>query len=406
MKKSLIILPVTIIVLVIVFLVYKLIPKPPCESIFQQTSLRLSSKLDIIKSKGPEVSIEEQKIQDLTERSQMTALNLKTCCIVLEGGKVNSEEFLRCKDNAEKFETQVEKIATNINEAQAAKQEGKTELVNEQVSEINQNINVAKQSSEEFRKQVTELQAPQPTETTEKKETSQGGSEQEPNNTIFEASSFPIDGDIFGKISSTDDQDYFKFHSTSNLRDRMKVNLENQSTTLAPDIFVYDQNKSQMIEKFDGTAGATLEFEFVAETGKDYYLRINPYGTIGDYKLSVKPQTVYDGYEPNDDIFSAKLIETGQPIAANILDEKDTDWFKITGITGKKITVRFENQSTTLAPDIYVYDHNKSQMFEKYNGTSGADLEFSFDTEPGKDYYLNVRYYGGSGKYKFIVNQE
>ncbi len=53
MKKSLIILSITIIILVIAFVGYLFVTHEtsPCESIFQQTSLRLSSKLDVIKSK-------------------------------------------------------------------------------------------------------------------------------------------------------------------------------------------------------------------------------------------------------------------------------------------------------------------------------------------------------------------
>jgi hypothetical protein len=409
MKKSLITLSITIAVLVIVFIVYKVIMPiiRPCESIFQQTSLRLSSKLDIIKSKGPEVSIEEQKIQDLTERSQIVALNLKTCCIVLEGGKVDSEQFLRCKDNAEKFETQVDKVATNIDEAQSAKQQGKTELVNEKVSQINQTIDVAKTSSEELSKKVTELKATQPKEKPGNEESS-SGSEQEPNNTIFEANPFLIGATVSGEISGPDDTDFFKFHNNSKLRDIVKVNLENQSTTLQPDINVYDSNKSGLFDRYNYTSGANLEFDFVAEPGKDYYFRVSgASGTSGKYKLSVKTQKAYDEYEPNDDAFSATPIKIGQTIEANIMDSADVDWYKVTGIIGKKIIVRFENQSTTLQPDINVYDSNKSGLFDRYNYTSGADLDFDFVAEPGKDYYFRVSGASGtSGKYKLIVNQE
>lgn len=183
----------------------------PCESIFQQTSLRLGSKLDTIKTKG-EVFIGEEKIQDLTERSQMTALNLKTCCIVLDGGKVSSDEFLRCKENAEKYETQIERIVTDINEAQTAKQEGNTQVVNDKVDQINEIINEAQASAETLSKQVTELKSSQtePVEKIEKEMSSQDRSEIEPNNTAFEANSLPVDTTVSGEISM-DDKDYFKF---------------------------------------------------------------------------------------------------------------------------------------------------------------------------------------------------
>lgn len=408
MKKSLITFSIVIIVLVIGYFAYNLLKTAisPCESIFQQTSLKLGSKLDIIKAKG-DVFIGEEKIQDLTERSQVTALNLKTCCIVLEGGKLNSDQFLKCKDNAEKFDAQVEKVATGIDEAREAKQEGNTNLVSEKVREINQNISVAKASSENLSNQVSELKGNLSEEKTQKEEPSHSGEEHEPNNTVFEANPVPMDSTVSAEISGQDDQDYFKFHNTSNLRDLVKAKLENQSTTLVPDIYVYDSNKSQMLEKFDGTPAADLEFSFDADPGKDYYIRVIPsYGSSGKYNLSTNLQKAYDKYEPNDSMSSAMPIKLGESIDANILSEKDVDCYKLSGMTGKSISVHLDNRSATLRPDILIYDSNKSQMLEKFDATPGANLDFAFDVEPGKDYYIKINPYGSIGEYNLTVYQE
>lgn len=229
------------------------------------------------------------------------------------------------------------------------------------------------------------------------------GNESEPNNNPSVANKFLVGTTVFGEISSKEDQDFFDFQNTSNYRDWVKVNFTNLSQTLAPDIFVYNHKKSIMFEKYDGTLGADLEFLFVAEVGENYYFKIPHYKGNGKYKLSLNLQHAYDAYEQNDKSSSATLIKTGRRIVANILDKKDVDWYKITDIESKKLTVRFESQSD-LAPDIFVYDYNKSAMFEKYDGTQGASLEFSFDVEPGKDYYLKVPYYKGRGKYTLIAN--
>ncbi|MCI0428390.1 MAG: hypothetical protein L0Z46_10280 [Nitrospiraceae bacterium] len=186
MKKSFIILPATTIVLVIAYLAYHLL-KPmltsPCENIFQQTSVSLGSKLEVIKTKG-EVFVGREKIQDLTERSQMTGLNLKTCCIVLETGKVSPKQFLSCKRAVEQYEKHIETVVTYTKEAQAAKQQGKTDLVNERVSQINAVLEVAETGSQQFHKQVTDLSAFRPERKVEKEESSKGGSEQEPNKAV------------------------------------------------------------------------------------------------------------------------------------------------------------------------------------------------------------------------------
>jgi hypothetical protein len=193
--------------------------------------------------------MEEAKIQDLTERSQMTALDLKTSCIAFEDGKLSPDKFRRYKDSAEKYEKQIEKIATDINEAQVAKLQGKTELFNEKVSQINQTINVAEMRYEEFYKQVAELKAIQLTEGSGVGKFSETDSEQEPNNTILEANSFLVNTRVSGEISSKDDMDCFKFRSNLKLGDRIKVNFENLSKTLAPEITVYNSNKSKMFDK-------------------------------------------------------------------------------------------------------------------------------------------------------------
>lgn len=135
MKKSYLILPITVVVLGIAYLIYDLV-KPsltnPCESIFQQTSLSLKSNLDIIKSKG-EVFIGRQKIQELTEQAQLAALTLKTCCIMSENGVLDAENFLRCKDGASQYKKQLAAVSYYINEAQQAKQQGEQKALDEAI---------------------------------------------------------------------------------------------------------------------------------------------------------------------------------------------------------------------------------------------------------------------------------
>ena len=52
---------------------------------------------------------------------------------------------------------------------------------------------------------------------------------------------------------------------------------------------IYSATKSQTDEKYDGTAGANLDFTIDVEPGKDFYLQILPYGSTGKYRLTAKP---------------------------------------------------------------------------------------------------------------------
>ncbi len=85
----------------------------PCETIFRQTKLGLSTKIGFLKTEG-ELKIGREPLVELTERAQMAALNLKTCCTVLDAGKLDPEQFLQCKAKARAYEARVGEIVTVV----------------------------------------------------------------------------------------------------------------------------------------------------------------------------------------------------------------------------------------------------------------------------------------------------
>lgn len=155
MNKTIKTLSLAAVALVVIYLGYQLLGYRvnPCEGIFQQSSVTLGTKLDVIRAKG-EFAIGRQKIQDLTERSQEVALNLKACCIVL--GKVSSE-FLRCKEGFDKYDADINKLTISVKEAEAARQQGNTAVVDHKIAEANENLKAVEARAQEFTKQVTEI---------------------------------------------------------------------------------------------------------------------------------------------------------------------------------------------------------------------------------------------------------
>jgi hypothetical protein len=69
--------------------------------------------------------------------------------------------------------------------------------------------------------------------------------EQEPNDSILQANSIPMGVTVAGEISKPDDDDYFRLHYDSKLRDVVLVRLENTSTTLMAKLTLYNSNESQ-----------------------------------------------------------------------------------------------------------------------------------------------------------------
>jgi hypothetical protein len=140
---------------------------------------------------------------------------------------------------------------------------------------------------------------------------------------------------------------------------------------------------------------------FYVAVGSSAYQR-----SVGKYLLTIAAQKAYDQYEPNDDAQTATPLKLGETAEANILDGEDVDWYHLSGANDKKTTVRLENLSKTLQPKIRVHRGDKSMLLEASTNVGGADLEFAFESELGKDYYLEVfdQYKRLGGKYKLTTH--
>jgi hypothetical protein len=79
--------------------------------------MSLDSKVSWLKSEG-KLQLKPVKIQALSERAQFVALNLKSCCIVLDSGNVSPEEFLQCKASAFSYQQGLEKVVTLVKKHQ------------------------------------------------------------------------------------------------------------------------------------------------------------------------------------------------------------------------------------------------------------------------------------------------
>lgn len=157
MKKPVIAVVVALVVIVIVFLVLPYLSSSPCEKIFEQTSLTLGTKLDPITAKG-EVLIGREKLQNLSDRSEMMAMTLKTCCIAHHEGKLSNDEFLSCNQSFKDVETDLAKAVTSLDEAAKAKQEGKVDVVNKKIEAINEIVTAVETRSEQFQEKVAALE--------------------------------------------------------------------------------------------------------------------------------------------------------------------------------------------------------------------------------------------------------
>jgi hypothetical protein len=123
--------------LIVGFFVYGIIPKP-CDGIFEQTAPSLTVKVNALKANG-EWAIGPEKVQDVSEGAQKIAVHLKSCCISQQSGFMKPEQYQLAKD----YDAKIVQITNIIGEAQAAKQQGKTELVDQKVAEAKTTVDAS-----------------------------------------------------------------------------------------------------------------------------------------------------------------------------------------------------------------------------------------------------------------------
>ncbi len=228
------------------------------------------------------------------------------------------------------------------------------------------------------------------------------------NNTILTATPIPLSTAVEARIAGSEDTDFYRFTAPAGQRDFLKVRVENRSTTLAPWIALFNADKARMHYTFNDTAGADLTYRFSANAaGATYYIQVYRRGRSGGaYALTITPEGAYDRYEPNDSILEATQISVGTAIEAGIMDQNDTDFYRVTVAAVGEAVVSVQNRSTTLAPWIALFNADKARMHYTFNDTAGADLTYRFSADAGATYYIQVDRRGGSGGlYTLTVGQ-
>ncbi len=230
----------------------------------------------------------------------------------------------------------------------------------------------------------------------------------EPNNNIENANTIALDKPVEAEIGQLDDDiDVYKITSPPPPRDLLAIHLENHSTTLAPRLTIYDD--SGVILPFSKDVeqpGASLTQFLSPKPNTTLYLNIHGFGSSsGPYTLTVRALKSFDAYEPNDDIYNAKKISTGQWIEANIMDEDDTDFYSFAAPKKGTVAVDIVSVSPSLIPALSTFGADKqSTGFGPDVRTPGAPLHHTMEVDDGATYYIQVWPQGkSSGNYKLKI---
>jgi hypothetical protein len=406
---------------VAVYLGYDLVSMQlsPCEAIYRQTSVSLTTKIKFLKAEG-EVQIGKEPLIELDERAQITALNLKTCCTVLAAGKLDPEQFLQCKSKARTYEARVDDVAAIVQAVVKAQSNAQpaaspksmtTASLSTGGGALQGSIQAARTVSQDFNREVIEVQRAQSLETLKSippRHVEISAQELEPNDDGLSANLIELGKWITGTIGSQKDADFFAFKTLPTYRDLIRIELENRSTTLEPRIELYDADKASLGEVHQTTKGADLAYSFVGAPDRRYMFRVSNYygSSVGAYLVRVIPTKAYDAHEPNDDILSARPIATGTQVSAKIMDKGDADFFRVETSGAQELLVEIRNSSTTLRPAIGVFDAAKTSIGSQHTTTAGGDISHTFKAQPRAAYYIRVGdyYSDAAGAYVLTVS--
>lgn len=383
----------------------------PCESIFQQTTVGLSTKIKFLKTEG-ELKLGPEKVAELSERAQMTALDLKTCCTVLDAGRIDPEQFLQCKAKAHTYDARVEDIAALIRAAMPGANGAASAAPEATVSApaLTTAFEAARTASQDFNQHVAKVSADQQLKTLQAAPAAQlavDAAEREPNDDGLNANVVELAKPVKAAIAAAKDGDVFTFTTPATYRDWIHVEVQNQSTTLAPKLELFDASKAMVASTSNATQGGDLSYDFVAPPSTKFSVRITSHyeANAGVYALSIAPKKAYDSSEPNDDILSARRIAEATPVKASIMDGNDIDIFRVEGASVERaMTVTIANGSATLHPNVVVYNAAKTEIGGTNNTTAGGDVSYSFKAPKGAVYVrIGDHYKSDGGAYTLTV---
>ncbi|NKB20612.1 MAG: hypothetical protein GKS01_08945 [Alphaproteobacteria bacterium] len=402
-----------LIVPMVVYLAYDLIKTKmsPCGGIFEQTASSFESEIEFLKTKG-KIVLGSNKIADLTERAQMTALNMETCCVVFGAGKRDPEKFLQCKSSAREYDGNLKQVVTVVKQAVRAEAKKASVALRKARRDLDIAVKATQVTSKRFNKQLVEArqnQAIAELKITPPAEVTIDAKEKEPNNDSLNTNAVALEKWVTGAIGHNRDTDFFVFVTPANHRDVIKIDVENRSTTLRPRLQLYGADKKYLNETYSGTHGANLSHYFVAAPKTKFLFKIANYdhGSRGAYLARVTPTKSYDAHEPNETILSAGTLELNSPVEAGLMDGRDVDYFKIsTGLNAGTLSIKLENRSASLRPRLRLFDGNKVYLAERYSGTRGANIALMQKNVHGdRSYFVQVHNYDNAtaGDYTLIV---
>ena len=409
MKKRLLAAVGIVVVIAAGYLLYSsLRTKPnPCASIFDQTTVSLAEKINIIKERGSTFLDDEQFQQLLDQSAQLTA-DLKTCCILFHDDKIVFDEFLKCQDDFRQYEQSIDRLSHQVAEAQVARQQERYDLVNSRLGNIERNLKDLAVISNQFQSRMSNFIAQQSetglklTQRSEKTTIT----EAEPNDSFNQGMEISS-GILTGTLSGDDRQDYFRFALDPG-------NILNLDFTAGDDselikVALRDFEGNELWNSGETASGSTRSTRLLMNNLSAGIYTAVIYSGIGSYKLDLFIERQNDagsGSDAGDRITKALAIDTNSSFIGEMGGFDEEDWYRFDIPPGHILKLAFGPSESSEAMKFSLRSFEHSEVW--YSGVVPAGetklKRVMMNTTSGGTYYLEAYY--GSGRYGFDIYVE
>ena len=208
-------------------------------------------------------------------------------------------------------------------------------------------------------------------------------SEVEPNDALGQSQDVSLPAELTGTIHPAKDVDYYRFTFQGERKEVIMAVFKNPSAKIAPNILVYNDQSDYVAVHYGRTGEPEARLSFGAEPGKTYTVCVfsnsidfkmlkhagtalrgrNRAASQEPYHLFLRKATTRDGYavdgfEPNDTIPQAKVLNLDKPVLGTLEPAGDVDIFRLDIPFQDKQVIRISmiNGSDEISPNIVLAD--------------------------------------------------
>ncbi|MGD9134448.1 MAG: hypothetical protein PVF78_12410 [Desulfobacterales bacterium] len=406
MKKGIIATAAFLVLIGLGYLIYAnwVLQSDPCASIFDQTSVRLEENTKILKEKGSDL-LGRVQIQKLSDQADQITADLKTCCILFHDDKIAFDEFLKCQDDYNQYERNIDRLVHLVIQTQTAKQQERYDLVNLRLSHIERNVKDLDVISDQFRAQLKSLMErpsrgyQKPALLTQKSVIT----ETEPNDAYKQGMEIPS-GILTGTLSGEDRQDYFRFELDPGSILNLDFTAGDDSENLKIALRNFEGNELWNSGEISSGAVKSTRMLLNNLSGGIYYAVV--YAGIGPYKLDLYIEMQNDagsGTDAGDKITKAIALEPGSSFFGEMGVFDEEDWYRFDIPAGHILKLSFSPDASSEAMKFSLRSFERSEVW--YSGVVPAGETRSkrvmMNNASGGTYYLQAYY--GSGHYGFGI---